>query len=131
MNAPQQIETSQATPEQLVQMLDLQLASARGKRMGRSRNRAIILAFGLLAIMAAGGIALIVAQQMLLDLQLARERAKRPGRSRNRAMILVFGLLAIVAAGAVALMIAQQILLDLHERGGAQRSEMAAPTLEK
>jgi len=68
MNAPQQIETSQATPEQLVQMLDLQLASARGKRMGRSRNRAIILAFGLLAIMAAGGIALIVAQQMLLDL---------------------------------------------------------------
>jgi len=87
MNAPQQIETVQPTPEQLVQLLDLQLASERGKRAGRSRNRA---------------------------------------------MILVFGLLAIVAAGAVALMIAQQILLDLHERGGgAQRSEMAVPTLEK
>ena len=69
MNAPQQTETTQPTPEQLVQMLDLQLASARCKRGGRSRNRAMILVFGLLAIVAAGGIALVVAQQMLLDLQ--------------------------------------------------------------
>lgn len=69
MNVPQQIESHQATPEQLVQMLDLQLATERGKRAGRSRNRALILVFGLLAIVAVGGIALIIAQQMLLDLQ--------------------------------------------------------------
>ena len=69
MKAPQQIETSQPTPEELVQMLDLQLAGERNKRAGRSRNRALILAFGVLAIVAAGGIALIVAQQMLIDLQ--------------------------------------------------------------
>lgn len=69
MNAPQQTETSQPTPEQLMQLLDLQLARERAKRPGRSRNRAMILVFGLLAIVAAGGIALIVAQQMLLDLQ--------------------------------------------------------------
>lgn len=69
MNAPQQTETSQPTPEQLMQLLDVQLASERAKRPGRSRNRAMILVFGLLAIVAAGGIALIVAQQMLLDLQ--------------------------------------------------------------
>jgi hypothetical protein len=68
MNAPQQTETSQPTPEQLLQLLDLQLARERAKRPDRSRNRAMILAFGLLAIVAAGGIALVVAQRMLLDL---------------------------------------------------------------
>ena len=68
MNAPQQTETSQPTPEQLLQLLDLQLASERAKRPGRSRNRTMILVFGLLAIVAAGGIALVVAQQILLDL---------------------------------------------------------------
>jgi hypothetical protein len=69
MNVPKQIESHQPTPEQLLQMLDAQLAGERGKRAGRSRNRAMILVFGMLAIIAAGGIALFVAQQMLMDLQ--------------------------------------------------------------
>jgi hypothetical protein len=69
MNVPKQIESHQPTPEQLMQMLDLQLAGERAKRAGRSRNRAMILVFGVIGIIAAGGIALIVAQQMLMDLQ--------------------------------------------------------------
>ncbi len=69
MKAPQQIETPEPTPEELIRTLDIQLTNERGRRARRSRNRAVILAFGLLAIVAVGGIALMVAQQMLADLQ--------------------------------------------------------------
>jgi hypothetical protein len=69
MNVQKQIESHEPTPEQLLQMLDLQLVGERSKRAGRSRNRAMILVFGIFAIIAAGTAALVVAQQMLLDLQ--------------------------------------------------------------
>lgn len=69
MKARHQIESHHTTPEQLLQLLDLQLAQERGKREGRSRNRATILVLGLLAIAAAAGVALVIAQQMLADLR--------------------------------------------------------------
>lgn len=76
MNAPQQTETSQPTPEQLLRMIDLQLARERGKRQGRSRKRATILVFGILLIALLAGAALMIAQQMLMDLH---ERGVAPG----------------------------------------------------
>lgn len=69
MEAPKQIESAQPTPEQLLKLLDLQLGQERNKREHRSRNRATFLATGILFIIAAGGIALVVAQQMLAELQ--------------------------------------------------------------
>ena len=69
MDATKQTGTDQPTPEQLILLLDAQLAAGRGKRGPRSRNRAIILVGGILFITLIGGISLMIAQQMMLDLQ--------------------------------------------------------------
>lgn len=75
MEASQQTETAPPTPEQLLKLLDLQLAQERGKRAGKSHHRATFLVAGILFIVAAAGIALSVAQGMLADL---RERGAPP-----------------------------------------------------
>ena len=59
----------EATPDQLLQLLDTQLAAARNKR--RSTNpysRVVLLVGGLLLILAGCGVALLFLQQMLSDL---------------------------------------------------------------
>ncbi len=68
MEATKQTETPQPTPEQLLKLLDLQLQQERSKRTHKSRNRATILVVGILAILAAAGVALVVAQGMLAEL---------------------------------------------------------------
>ena len=62
-------QTGEATPEQLLQMLDCQLATHRSQRTGSSRNRAIILVVGVLFIVVAAGVALLVLDQMVADLR--------------------------------------------------------------
>jgi hypothetical protein len=57
------------TPEQLVQMLDAQLATHRSHRAKSGRNRAIILVSGILFIVGAAGAALLILDQMLMDLR--------------------------------------------------------------
>ncbi len=69
MRAPKETETSGATPEQLLQMMEVQLATQRSHRGGSGRNRAIILVVGVLFIVAAAGAALLVLDQMLVDLR--------------------------------------------------------------
>jgi hypothetical protein len=63
-----EIESAEATPEQLLQMLDAQLAVQRSQRTGSGRNRATILVAGILFIVVAAGAALLVLNQMLVDL---------------------------------------------------------------
>jgi hypothetical protein len=63
-----EIETAAATPEQLVQMLDLQMAASKAKRGVANRNRATLLVGGLLFIFIAAGVALLVLAQMVSDL---------------------------------------------------------------
>ena len=60
--------TAQATPEQLLQVLDSQLAMQRVQRGLPGRNRAMLLVGGLLFICIAAGVALLVLAQMLSDL---------------------------------------------------------------
>ncbi|MGB8168441.1 MAG: hypothetical protein WCF18_13170 [Chthoniobacteraceae bacterium] len=79
MEAAKQIETRQPTPEQLLKLLELQLAQERSKRTHRSRNRAAILVVGIVSILAAAGVALIIAQSMLIELQ--NREATPPGKS--------------------------------------------------
>lgn len=62
-------ESPEATPEQLMQMLDLQLAAHRSHRAQSGRNRAMILVGGILFIIAAAGAALLVLDQMLMDIR--------------------------------------------------------------
>lgn len=69
MEAPQKTEIAGPTPEQLLKLLDLQLAQERSKRASKSRNRATFLVVGILTIVAAAGVALVVAQGLLADLQ--------------------------------------------------------------
>lgn len=69
METSQQTETAQPTPEQLLKLLDLQLAQERGKRARKSRNRATILVAGILFIVVAAGGALIIAQSLLAEMK--------------------------------------------------------------
>ncbi|MDR3406586.1 MAG: hypothetical protein P4L99_29140 [Chthoniobacter sp.] len=62
-------ETGQSTPEQLLQMLDAQLAAQRSHRAQSGRNRATILVVGILFIVIAASAALLVLDQMLMDMR--------------------------------------------------------------
>ncbi|MEP6669279.1 MAG: hypothetical protein ABJF10_09015 [Chthoniobacter sp.] len=64
-----EIETKESTPEQLMQMLEVQLAAQRSHRAQSGRNRAIILVAGILFIVVAASGALLVLDQMLVDLR--------------------------------------------------------------
>ncbi len=63
-----EIETAQTTPEQLLRLLDAQMEMQRTQRSSRGRNRAALLAGGVLFILIAAGVALLVLAQMLADL---------------------------------------------------------------
>lgn len=69
MRATKEIENAGATPEQLLQIIEAELASHCSHRGGANRNRAIILVVGILFIVMAAGGALLVLEQMLTDLQ--------------------------------------------------------------
>ena len=62
-------ETNASTPEELLRILDLEIAARRSHREKGSRNRAIIMAFGVLIIVVAAGAALLVLDEMLADLR--------------------------------------------------------------
>jgi hypothetical protein len=80
-----EIETSQPTPEQLLQMLEAQLTAKRSQRTSASRNRAIILVTGILFIVVAAGAALMVLDQMLVDLRQGdRPRMAAPGPANTK-----------------------------------------------
>jgi hypothetical protein len=64
-----EIQTNASTPEELLQILDAQIAARRSHREKSSRNRAIILAMGVLIIVVGAGAALMVLDQMLADLR--------------------------------------------------------------
>ena len=60
-------ETAQATPEQLLKLLDLQLSAQRQHRENSKRNRALILVVGVLFIVVAATAALLALGQMIED----------------------------------------------------------------
>ena len=78
-----EIETAQATPEQLLQMIDVRMAMQRAQRTSTGRNRAMLLAGGLLFIVIAAGVALMVLSQMLTDLPQHGRRASAPPAAGN------------------------------------------------
>ena len=68
----------QATPEQLVKLLELQLSAKRGSRTeDTGSRRGVLLAGGLLFIVAACGAALLILQYLLSDLR-ERGAARTP-----------------------------------------------------
>jgi hypothetical protein len=62
-----EIESNSQTPEQLLQLLDLQLAAQRARRKKPERNRAVFLVASVLVIMATASVALLMLQQMLVN----------------------------------------------------------------
>ncbi len=84
MKESDQTESHDATPEQLLQMLDAQRALNRSQRSNLGRNRAIILVAGLLFILIAAGAALLVLDQVLADLRpdtASPQSAEKDGRN--------------------------------------------------
>jgi hypothetical protein len=79
--AMNQTESSEATPEQLFQMLDAQLAAQRSQSGKSSRNRAILLVGGILFIVVAAGASLLVLDQMLMDMRDGTRPAPAPAQT--------------------------------------------------
>jgi len=75
MEEMKETESPDATPEQLMRMLDLQLAAQRSHRAQSGRNRAILLVGGILFIIVVAGAALLVLNQMLMDIKPDRNAA--------------------------------------------------------
>ena len=73
-----EIETSQATPEQLLQLLDARMAMQRAQRDAGGRNRGVLLAGGVLFILIAAGVALLVLTQILAELPQGGRAAPAP-----------------------------------------------------
>jgi hypothetical protein len=61
-------KTDPTTPDQLLKILELQIAAQRSKRQGGKRHRGLILAGGMILIIVGALVAFLVLQQMLLDL---------------------------------------------------------------
>jgi hypothetical protein len=76
--AMKETESSPATPEQLLQMLDAQLAARRSHRATSDRNRAIILVGGLLFIVGGAAAALLLLDQMLMDMRSGDRSSSAP-----------------------------------------------------
>jgi hypothetical protein len=57
-----------ATPEQLLKMLDLQIAMNRSRRRENPRRRATLIAMAVLLIVGGALAALLILQQMVADL---------------------------------------------------------------
>jgi hypothetical protein len=69
MSDSKETQSAGPTPEQLMQMLDLELSANRSQRTNANRNRAMILVVGVLFIVIAAGGAFLVLDQMLQDLR--------------------------------------------------------------
>ena len=63
-----QTDPTAATPEQLLQFLELQRLQSRGRRAKTAGRRAIFLTVGVLAILAGTAVALFVLFSMLGEL---------------------------------------------------------------
>jgi hypothetical protein len=68
LNEPQQTKSPELTPEQLLTMLDLQIAAKKARKRGSSRSRGVLLALGLLLIIAGCLGALLILRQSVGDL---------------------------------------------------------------
>ena len=60
-------ETISQTPEQLLQVLDAQIAMKRSQNEAARRNRAVFLTVGILVIVMGTAAALLVLSQMVQD----------------------------------------------------------------
>lgn len=83
-DSPQENKAPEATPEQLMKMLDLQIAATRHRREQSPARRATFLAMALLLIIGGALVAFLVLQQMISDLPRQSrtfEKAERPSAS--------------------------------------------------
>lgn len=65
--------TGEQTPEQLLKILETEIATRRSAHRNAGRNRAILLVGGLLFIVIFAGVALLVLEQMLAELPRGRQ----------------------------------------------------------
>jgi hypothetical protein len=66
-------KSSEPTPEQLMQLLDLQIAAERSKRKGSRRHRSTMVGLAVLFIIGGALAAFLVLHLMVEDLPRSRE----------------------------------------------------------
>ena len=83
---PEEIGSGDPTPEQLLQILELQSQARRSQSAATNRNRAMILVVGIVFILLAAGAALLVLEQMLSGMRPDPEHtaAATPAEVRNK-----------------------------------------------
>jgi hypothetical protein len=79
-----EIEPNPQTPEQLLQILDAQLAAQRARRKKPERNRVMFLVASLLFIMVAAAAALTMLEEMLVNSPRDGSRASQAGAVSSR-----------------------------------------------
>jgi hypothetical protein len=75
--------TEEPTPEQLLQIIDADIAARRSHSAQTGRNRAIILVVSILFIVSAAAAALLVLDQMLADLRNGEHPAQTAQETRG------------------------------------------------
>jgi hypothetical protein len=79
-----EIESNSQTPEQLLRLLDTQLAAQRARRKKPERNRVVFLVSSVLIIMAAAAVALMMLEQMLVNSPREGTRSPQSGTISDR-----------------------------------------------
>jgi hypothetical protein len=67
-DSPQPSKPTEPTPEQLLKLVDVQIAATRARHAGRSRNRTVFAVVAVLVILFGALLALFVLQNMLTGL---------------------------------------------------------------
>jgi hypothetical protein len=78
-----EIESTSQTPEQLLRLLDMQLAAQRARRKKPERNRVAFLVSSMLIIIAVTAIALMMLEQMLVNSPREGAHAARSGATSD------------------------------------------------
>jgi hypothetical protein len=79
-----EIESDSQTPEQLLRLLDTQLATQRARGKKPERNRVVFLVTSVVIIMAAAAVALMVLEQMLVNSEREGNRSSQSGTVSER-----------------------------------------------
>ena len=80
---PQPSKTNEPTPEQLLKLIDVQIATARARRRETPRRRALVAVSAILLIVLGLLAALLILQQMVADLPRGARKAEPPAATRN------------------------------------------------
>lgn len=76
-------KTAEPTPEQLLKLLDVQIAMSRSRRKDTRRNRTAIAVGAILLIVVGALVAFLILQQMVSEMPHSGRKPEVPVETRN------------------------------------------------